>query len=156
MSLGHNPYASETSQHIKVVVRFKLPTVPVAVVGNGSSSLDPQPTSRSGTSMSLWREITQTVNELLESHYLSAPTWLAVGAALQLLALACLPAGLSGLPAIIYLTYCGVKFIINSKDVIGSYKSVKRGRWVAELPEPVEDEKDSGLVLFVLASRLNQ
>ncbi|KAF2832847.1 hypothetical protein CC86DRAFT_399513 [Ophiobolus disseminans] len=98
--------------------------------------------------MSLWREITHTFHELSEVYYLSIPTWLAIGATLQLISLACLPARLSASTPVLYLVGCVTRTITSPRRVFEtSSRSVKRGRWTAELPAPNAEDKSDGLVI---------
>lgn len=106
--------------------------------------------------MSAIAEIKSGFRKLSETHYLSIPSWLAVGASLQLLSLVILPTKLSALIPILYLTYCIIKVTLDSRHVTGTFKTVKQGRWTAELPEPEEDVKNDGMVIFVLGARMNQ
>jgi hypothetical protein len=107
--------------------------------------------------MSLLHEITHAFHELAEVHFLSIPTWLVVGAALQLIASACLPARLSSLPCIIYLAGLAIKIMLHSRHIFtfGS-SNIKQGRWTAELPVSGGNSKDDGMVMFVLGARMNQ
>lgn len=107
--------------------------------------------------MSLWRKITIICAKLAKTHYLSIPTWLALGATLQLLLLACLPARVSSLLPVLYLAHCVFKTFLDTRnETSGSLRGIKRGKWTAELPEPEGNAESDGLVVFVLIARMNQ
>ncbi len=108
--------------------------------------------------MSLWKDFNRTINDLSEVHYLSIPTWLALGAALQLLALTLPFPRLSGVLPVVYLAYRLIKAVVGSRNVfIGSYKTVKRGRWTAEFPKRGDtDDRQEGIVMHVIGARMNQ
>lgn len=91
-------------------------------------------------------------HDILEKTDFSLPTFLAFGAALQLLIQAYLPLRLSATLPLLWLAYCLVKSAYDSRDVFrSSFTDVKRGRFTTRLPEAAD-----GVVVFVLGARLNQ
>ncbi|KAF2248048.1 hypothetical protein BU26DRAFT_595898 [Trematosphaeria pertusa] len=90
-------------------------------------------------------------HDILEKTDFSLPTFLAFGAALQLLIQAYLPLRLSATLPLLWLAYCLVKSAYDSRDVFrSSFTDVKRGRFTTRLPEAAD-----GVVVFVLGARLN-
>ena len=84
------------------------------------------------------------------------PTWLAVGALLQMLLMLILPrAGVTLLP-IFYILYRVIKVFRDSRAInTKTFTSVKRGRWTAELPVEGSTIPEE-VICMVLAARINQ
>ena len=90
--------------------------------------------------------------DILEKSDFSIPTFLAFGAALQLLSLVYLPLHLSISLPLFWLGYRLVRSTFASSDVFRtSFTDVMLGRYTAQLPNPSD-----GVVIFVLGARLNQ
>lgn len=90
--------------------------------------------------------------DILEKSDFSIPTFLAFGAVLQLIGIAYLPSRLSTLPPLLWLGWRFSKSLFESRDVFhSSFTDVARGKYTTRLPE-----SSDGIVLFVLAARLNQ
>ena len=107
------------------------------------------------SSSSRYSALRETLDEVLEISDFSIPTWLALGAGLQLLCASWLSARLSFLVPVLWLTYRALVTAIGtwrvSKGAAYS-KKVMRGRWTSDLPELNRD----GVVLLILCARLNQ
>ncbi|KAF2871122.1 hypothetical protein BDV95DRAFT_637663 [Massariosphaeria phaeospora] len=85
----------------------------------------------------------------------SITTWLTAGALFQLLSISVFPRTLSVLLPITYAIYRLAKAVKDSRSVYtGTFTSVKRGRWTAQLPAPGSTEP-RGIVCFVLGARFN-
>ena len=92
--------------------------------------------------------IQNSFGDLLEVTDFSVASWLALGAALQLVSLSCLPLNISKLLPLLYLSYCIIRTIIYTRRLFtGSFLTVKRGRWTAEVPEPKDPTATSDGVL---------
>lgn len=108
--------------------------------------------------MNIWKAATKIYDDIFEVNPLSTPTWLAIGATLQVIIMAFLPKNISMLIPISYLTYRLMKAVIDSRNLYtNSFTTVKRGTWIAELPGPQGDRKEDGsLVMFIIGARINQ
>ena len=99
--------------------------------------------------------------DLLEVPDFSIATWLALGAALQLLSLRWLPSGLSPWLPLFYLGFRVARVSVDCQRIFtGTFTSVIFGRWTAALPE-LEDSStvtatSDGVVMFLLGARINQ
>ncbi|TVY12661.1 Monooxygenase [Lachnellula arida] len=98
------------------------------------------------------KEIYDQFYDILEKTDFSIPTFLAFGAALQLLSLAYLPRRLSASLPLLWLGYRLLRSIVGSRDVFRtSFTDIKLGKYTTNLPGPSD-----GVVVFVLGARLNQ
>ncbi|TVY86774.1 Monooxygenase [Lachnellula willkommii] len=97
------------------------------------------------------KEIYDQFYDILEKTDFSILTFLAFGAALQLLSLAYLPRRLSTSLPLLWLGYRLLRSIVGSRDVFRtSFTDVKLGKYTTNLPGPSD-----GVVVFVLGARLN-
>ena len=104
----------------------------------------------------------EILGDVLEHQDFSMQTWLALGAALQLLALAWLPVKLSFWLPLAWLAYRMIRTASDTLNVRESklWSRVLRGRWMGQYSEsenPIEaGETSEGIVMFLLGARLNQ
>lgn len=99
--------------------------------------------------------------DLLEVTDFSVATWLAFGAALQLLSQSWLPSGLSYWLPLLYLIYRVTRLSVDCRRIFtGTFTNVMFGRWSATLPEPEDPAAvtatSDGVVMFLLGARINQ
>ena len=99
--------------------------------------------------------------ELLEVTDFSITTWLAFGAALQLLSHSWLPSSLAYWLPLLYLAYRVVRVSIDCRRIFSAtFTNVMFGRWSATLPEPEDPSTvtatSDGVVMFLLGARINQ
>ena len=99
--------------------------------------------------------------DLLEVTDFSLVTWLALGAALQLLSQAWLPPGFSYWLPLSYLVYRAARASIDCNRIFtGVFTNVVFGRYSATLPEPEDPSTvtatSDGVVMFLLGARINQ
>lgn len=98
------------------------------------------------------REIHDQFYDLLEKSDFSIITFLAFGAAFQLLSNIYLPPRVSALLPLLWLGWRLCKSIVDSRDVYkSSFTDMVHGKSTTKLPETSD-----GIVLFVLGARLNQ
>lgn len=114
--------------------------------------------------VSLWALYLNFKNDfgdLLEVTDFSIATWLAFGAALQLLSQSWLSSGLSYWLPLLYLIYRIARVSIDCRRIFtGTFTNVMFGRWSATLPEPEDPAAvtvtSDGVVMFLLGARINQ
>ncbi len=98
---------------------------------------------------------------LLEVTAFSVPSWLAIGASLQLLSQSWLPSRVGYWLPLLYIVYRAARVCVdNSRIFKNTFTDLKLGGWMATLPEPedplaVADTSD-GVVVFLLGTRINQ
>lgn len=89
--------------------------------------------------------------DILEKSDFSIPTFLAFGAALQLLFFAYLPPRVATLIPLTWLGYRFIRSLAGSRDVFRtSFTDVQLGKFSARVPD------SDGVVVFLLGARLNQ
>ena len=99
--------------------------------------------------------------DLLEVTDFSVTTWLALGAAVQLLSQRWLPSGWSYWLPLLYLMFRIAKVSVDCQRIFtGTFTTVIFGRWSATLPEPEDPSTvtatSDGVVMFLLGARINQ
>lgn len=109
----------------------------------------------------LYLNFKDDLGDLLEVTDFSILTWLAFGAALQLLSQSWLPPGLSYWLPLLYLIYRVARASFDcSRIFTGTFTNVVFGRWSATLPEPEDPSTvtatSDGVVMFLLGARINQ
>jgi hypothetical protein len=113
------------------------------------------------SSEALYRDFTAKWGALREVTAFSIPSWLAIGASVQLLSQSWLPAGMGYWLPLLYIVYRAARVCVDSSRIFKStFTDVKFGGWTAKLPEPedpsaVTDTSD-GVVMFLLGTRINQ
>ena len=109
-----------------------------------------------------YSQFEEILGDVLEHQDFSMQTWLALGAAFQLFALAWLPSGLSFWLPLAWLAYRLVRTALDTWKVHDSnlWSHIMPGRWMGQLPEPESpseaSETSEGVVMFLLGARLNQ
>ena len=109
-----------------------------------------------------YSQVEEVLGDVLEHQDFSMATWLALGAAFQLLALKWLPANLGFWIPLLWLAYRSIKTALATWNVQNSkiWARVKEGRWMGRLPAPEKSsaatETSGGVVMFLLGARLNQ
>ncbi|KAL8970872.1 MAG: hypothetical protein Q9197_003581 [Variospora fuerteventurae] len=108
-----------------------------------------------------YAQMEEILGDVLEHQDFSMQTWLALGAAFQLFALAWLPSRLSFWFPLAWLAYRLTRTALDSWNPHRSklWSRIKRGRWMGQLPEPENPseatETSEGVVIFLLGARLN-
>ncbi|KAL8804715.1 MAG: hypothetical protein Q9182_002407 [Xanthomendoza sp. 2 TL-2023] len=111
-----------------------------------------------------WYSQTEEIlGDVLEHQDFSMQTWLALGAAFQLFALAWLPTTFSFWLPLAWLAYRLIRTALDSWNVHRSrlWSGIREGRWMGQLPEPeislleASREPSEGVVMFLLGARLN-
>lgn len=108
----------------------------------------------------LYSNFKDDYGDLLEVPDFSIPTWLALGASLQLLSLRRLPSGLSYWLPLLYLLFRVARVSVDCQRIFtGTFTNVVSGRWTATLPEPEDSSTvtatSDGVVMFLLGARIN-
>lgn len=109
-----------------------------------------------------YSQIEEILGDVLEHQDFSMQTWLALGAASQLFALAWLPSSFSFWLPLAWLAYRLMRTALDSWNVYHSrlWSRVMQGQWMGQLPEPEKlseaSETSEGVVMFLLGARLNQ
>lgn len=109
----------------------------------------------------LYKNFKDDLGELIEPTDFSVLTWLALGAALQLLSQLWLPHNLSYWLPLLYLVYRLTRTSVDCCRVYtGTFTNVFFGRWSATLPDPTDPSAitsaSDGVVMFLLGARINQ
>ncbi|KAI4157352.1 MAG: hypothetical protein LQ342_008346 [Letrouitia transgressa] len=108
-----------------------------------------------------YSQIEEILGDVLEHQDFSMQTWLALGAASQLFALAWLPSSFSFWLPLAWLAYRLMRTALDSWNVYHSrlWSRVMQGQWMGQLPEPEKlseaSETSEGVVMFLLGARLN-
>ncbi|KAL8818582.1 MAG: hypothetical protein Q9223_002807 [Gallowayella weberi] len=112
-----------------------------------------------------WYSQTEEIlGDVLEHQDFSMQTWLALGAAFQLFAVAWLPSTLSFWLPLAWLAYRLIKTALDSWNVHRSrlWSGIRKGRWMGRLPESEKSLSEAsrggtseGVVMFLLGARLN-
>ena len=109
-----------------------------------------------------YSQIEEILGDVLEHQDFSMQTWLALGTAFQLFALAWLPSSFSFWLPLAWLAYRLIRTALDSWNVYHSrlWSRIMKGRWMGQLPPPKKPSKASdiseGVVTFLLGARLNQ
>lgn len=109
-----------------------------------------------------YSQLEEILGDVLEHQDFSMQTWLALGAAFQLFALAWLPSRLSFWIPLAWLAYRLLRTALDSWNPRRSklWAPIRRGRWMGQLPVPENPseatETSDGVVMFLLGARLNQ
>lgn len=108
-----------------------------------------------------YSQLEEVLGDVLEHQDFSMQTWLALGAASQLLAFAWLPSNISFWLPLTWLAYRLIRTAFDTLNVRESktWSRIMRGRWMGQLPESENlseaSETSEGVVLFLLGGRLN-
>lgn len=93
--------------------------------------------------------------DIIEHSDFSIPTWLAFGAALQVLSGLYLPSPLNLSIPLLWLAY---RLVRSGWDTVGLFKwsfaDIKKGRWTTRFPKG--EGTENGVVVLLLGARLNQ
>lgn len=109
-----------------------------------------------------YSQLEEILGDVLEHQDFSMQTWLALGAAFQLLALAWLPVKLSFWLPLAWLAYRMIRTTFDTLNVHESkiWSRVLQGRWMGQLSESEDisepGDTSEGIVMFLLGARLNQ